>query len=189
VLLTSGVFVVGRSTTRSIAHCRTTLLFLSTLKLARNFVFASWISCSLCSSNWSCSSAGRVSQVGSMILLGETLELSLEPTIEGRSDGPISDLPIGVAKKCVGADLGANHCVENRRRCSLHRHEWSATWSRARVPCLTDRTVRAYRLDGPRVRRGGGVRRRRLNLAPGGTPSWRRGPRCCLGSAGRHRHL
>jgi hypothetical protein len=46
----------------------------------------------------------------------------------------------------------------------------SATWSRARVPCLTDRTVRAYRPDGPRVRRGGGVRRRRLNLAPGRDP-------------------
>jgi hypothetical protein len=42
----------------------------------------------------------------------------------------------------------------------------SATWHRARVSCLTDRTARAYRPDGPRVCRGGGVRRRCLNLAP-----------------------
>jgi hypothetical protein len=42
----------------------------------------------------------------------------------------------------------------------------SATWSRARVSCLMDRTVRAYRPDSPRVRRGGEVRRRRLDLAP-----------------------
>jgi hypothetical protein len=83
VLLTSEVFVVGQSAARSVARCRTTLLFLSTLKLARNFAFASWISYSLCSSNWSCTSTGKVSQVGSMVLLGETLELSLEPAIEG----------------------------------------------------------------------------------------------------------
>jgi hypothetical protein len=127
VSLTSEVFVVGRSAARSVARCRTTLLFLSTLKLARNFAFASWISCSLCSSNWTCSSAGKVSQVGSMILLGETLELSLEPAIKGRSDGSICAIPSGVAKKCIGADPGANHYVENRRRCSLHRHERSVT--------------------------------------------------------------
>jgi hypothetical protein len=46
----------------------------------------------------------------------------------------------------------------------------SATWRRARVPCLTDRTVRAYRPDGPRVCRGSGVRRRRLNIALGRYP-------------------
>jgi hypothetical protein len=56
-----------------------------------------------------------------MILLGETSELSLEPAIEGRSDGSIYVVPSRVAKKCVGADPGANHCAENRRRCSLHR--------------------------------------------------------------------
>jgi hypothetical protein len=44
---------------------------------------------------------------------------------------------------------------------------WSATWHRARVPCLTSRTIRAYRLDDLRVRRGGKVRRWRLDLAPG----------------------
>jgi hypothetical protein len=80
-----GVFVVGRSEARSVVRCRTTLLFLSTLKSARNFAFASWISCSWRSSNRSCSSAGKVSQVGLMILLVETLELSFEPAIEGRS--------------------------------------------------------------------------------------------------------
>jgi hypothetical protein len=85
VLLTFGASVVGRSEARLVARCRTTLLFLSTLKLARNFAFASWISCSLCYSDWSCSSADKVSQVGSMMLLGETLELSLEPAIESRS--------------------------------------------------------------------------------------------------------
>jgi hypothetical protein len=40
VLLTLGVIVVDRSEARSVARCRTTLLFLSTLKSVRNFVFA-----------------------------------------------------------------------------------------------------------------------------------------------------
>jgi hypothetical protein len=35
--------------------------------------------------------------------------------------------------------------------------------------------------DGPRVRRGGGVRRQRLISLPGGPPSGRRDPRLCLG--------
>jgi hypothetical protein len=61
-----------------------------------------------------------------MILLGETSELSLEPAIEGRSDRSICDFPSGFAKLCVGADPDANHCVENRRWCSLHRHGRSA---------------------------------------------------------------
>jgi hypothetical protein len=43
----------------------------------------------------------------------------------------------------------------------------SATWSRARVSCLTGRTVCAYRPDDPRVRRGGEGRQRRLDLALG----------------------
>jgi hypothetical protein len=62
-----------------------------------------------------------VSQVGSMILLGEMSALSLEPAIEGRSDRSICDVSSGVAKKCVGTDSGTNHCVENRWQCSLHR--------------------------------------------------------------------
>ena len=64
---------------------RTTLLFLSTLKSARNFAFASRISCSLRSSNRRHSSAGKVSHVGVMILLVETSKLSFEQAIEGRS--------------------------------------------------------------------------------------------------------
>jgi hypothetical protein len=75
--------VVGQSAARPVARWRMTLLFLSTLKLARNFSFASLISYSLCSSNWSCSSAGKVSQVASMILPVEMSELSFELTIEG----------------------------------------------------------------------------------------------------------
>jgi hypothetical protein len=38
------------------------------------------------------------------------------------------------------------------------------------VPSLMCQTVRAWRPDDPRVRRGDGVRRRRLNLAPGRDP-------------------
>jgi hypothetical protein len=134
VLLTLGVAVVGRSTARSVTRCRTTLLFLSTLKLARNFAFASWISCFLCSSNWSCLSTNKVSHVGSMILPVEMSELSFKPTIEGRSDRSVRDVPNGVAKKCVGDDPDANHCVENRRQCSLWRRGRSATWRRGWFP-------------------------------------------------------
>jgi hypothetical protein len=66
----------------------------------------------------------------------------------------------------VNTFSGAKHYNENRRRCSLHRRGRSATWRRARVPCLMCRTVRDLEPDGPRVRRGGGVHRRRLDLAP-----------------------
>jgi hypothetical protein len=141
---------VGRSEAGSIARCRTTLLFLSTLKLAKNLAFVSWIICSLCSSNWSCSSAGKVSQVGSMMLLGETSELSLEPTIEGRFDRSKNVFPNGVTKKYVDAFLERQTLNKNRggalctgadgsraragrsaawceaRRCSLHRGGRSA---------------------------------------------------------------
>jgi hypothetical protein len=130
VLLTLGISGVGRSEAGSVARCRTTLLFLSTLKLARNLAFTSWISCSLCSSNWSCSSADKVYQVGSIILLGEMSELSLEPVIEGRFDESICAFPSGVAKKCVGALLGRQSLRENRRRCSLHRRGRSAARGR-----------------------------------------------------------
>jgi hypothetical protein len=41
----------------------------------------------------------------------------------------------------VGADPGVNHCVENLRRCYLHRRGRSASCHRA--PYLTGRTVRA----------------------------------------------
>jgi hypothetical protein len=46
----------------------------------------------------------------------------------------------------------------------------SATWCRSFGPLPDGRTVRALRPDGPRVRRGGGSRRRRLDLAPGRDP-------------------
>jgi hypothetical protein len=50
-----------------------------------------------------------------MMLLGETSELSFEPAIEGRFDRAYTNFPSEVAKKCVGADSGANHCDEKRR--------------------------------------------------------------------------
>ena len=130
MLLTFGVIVVGRSEARSVARCRTTLLFLSTLKLAKNLAFASWIICSLCSSNWSCSSAGNVSQVGSMMLLVETSEISFEPAIEGRFDRSICVVPSGVAKKYVDAFLERQILKKNRRRCSLVRRGRSAAQGR-----------------------------------------------------------
>jgi hypothetical protein len=65
-----------------------------------------------------------------MILLGETSELSLEPTIESRFDRSICVVPSGVAKKCVGADPSTNHCDDNQQRCSLHRRELSVARGR-----------------------------------------------------------
>jgi hypothetical protein len=126
VLLTFGVIVVGRSEAGSVARCRTTLLFLSTLKSARNFAFASWISCSWRSSNRSCSSDGKVSHVGVMILLVETSELSFEPAIEGRFDASIFAFPSGVAKKYVDTFLEAPITQKNQQRCSLVRRGRSA---------------------------------------------------------------
>jgi hypothetical protein len=181
---------VGRSEVGSVARCQTTLLFLSTLKLAKNLAFASWIICSLCSSNWSCSSAGKVSQVGSMMLLGETSELSLEPAIEGRFDRSKYVVPSAVAKKYVDAFSERQIPKKNQRRCSLVRHGRSAAWGRT-VRDLAqgsgllpdDRTVRA--LGAGRSAR---TQRRRMSPAaawislPGGTPSGRRDPRGCLGS-------
>jgi hypothetical protein len=149
---------VGWSEAGSVARCRTTLLFLSTLKLAKNFAFASWIIRSLCSSNWSCSSADKVSQVGSMMLLGEISELSLEPAIEGRFDEPRCVFPCGVAKKyvdafserqtlnknrggalCTGPDgphAGAGRSATwcEARWCSLRKGGLSAAWCAARAP-------------------------------------------------------
>jgi hypothetical protein len=46
----------------------------------------------------------------------------------------------------------------------------SAAWCAARASLPDGRTVRALGPDGPRVRRGGGSRRRRLDLAPGRDP-------------------
>jgi hypothetical protein len=166
VLLTLGVIVVGRSEARSVARCRTTLLFLSTLKSARNFAFASWISCSRRSSNRSCSSAGKVSHVGVMILLVETSEISFEPSIEGRFDRSICVFPSGVAKKYVDIFLGRQSLNTNQRRCSLRRGGRSAAWRKAKVSCLTAGRSAPW---GRTVRACVGAaedRRRRLDLAP-----------------------
>jgi hypothetical protein len=135
-----GISGVGWSEAGSVARCRTTLLFLSTLKLAKNFALASWIIRSLCSSNCSCSSAGKVSQVGSMMLLGEISELSLEPAIEGRFDELRCVFPSGVAKKYVDTFLEAP--ITSREP--------------AVVLSGQARTVRGTGPDGPRP----GVRRR-----------------------------
>jgi hypothetical protein len=82
-------------------------------------------------------------------------------------------LPQRSRQKCVGAFLGANHYVRTGGGALCTDADGprpgagrSATWSGARVSCLTGRTVRAYRPDGPRVRRGGEGRRRHLDLAP-----------------------
>jgi hypothetical protein len=163
-----GVIVVGRSEARSVARCRTTLLFLSTLKSARNFAFYSWISCSWRSSNRSCSSVGKVSHVGVMILLVETSELAFEPAIEGRFDASIFAIPSGVAKKYVDAFSERQTPNKNRGGALWSGADGprpgagrSATWRKARVFCLTAGRSAPWGPDGPRVRRGGGSRRRR----------------------------
>jgi hypothetical protein len=106
-----GGIVVGRSEARSVARCRTTLLFLSTLKSARNFAFASWISCSWRFSNRSCSSSGKVSHVGVMILLVETSELSFEPAIEGRFDRSICVVPAELPKSMLTPFWSVKHSI------------------------------------------------------------------------------
>jgi hypothetical protein len=70
-------------------------------------------------------STDKVSQVGSIMLLGETSELPLEPAIEGRFDRSRCVVPSGVAKKYVDTFLGCQSLNTNQRWCSLHRGEWS----------------------------------------------------------------
>ena len=65
-------------------------------------------------------------QVGSIMLLGETSELSLEPPIEGRFDGSRCVFPSGVAKKYVDIFLGHQSLNTNQWQCSLHRGGRSA---------------------------------------------------------------
>jgi hypothetical protein len=65
-----------------------------------------------------------------MMLLGEISELSLEPAIEGRFDRSKYVFPSGVAKKYVDAFSERQILKKNRRRCSLVRRGWSATWRR-----------------------------------------------------------
>jgi hypothetical protein len=145
---------VGRSEAGSVARCRTTLLFLSTLKLAKKFAFASWIICSLCSSNWSCSSAGKAFQVGSMMLLGEISELSLEPAIEGRFDASIFVFPSRVTKKYVDTFLEAPITQKNQRRCSLVRRGRSAAQGRTVRDLARGGGALWSGVDGPRHRAG-----------------------------------
>jgi hypothetical protein len=165
-----GVIVVGRSEARSVVRCRTTLLFLSTLKSARNFAFASWISCSWRSSNRSCSSVSKVSHVGVMILLVKTSELSFEPAIEGRFDASIFAFPSGVAKKYVDAFLERQTPNKNRGGALWSGADGPRPGVGARVSCLTTGRSAPW---GWTVRACAGAaedRRRRLDLAPGRDP-------------------
>jgi hypothetical protein len=178
VLLTLGISGVGQNEAGSVARCRTTLLFMSTLKLAKNFSFASSISCSWRSSNMSCSSAGKVFHVGVMILLVETSELSFEPAIEGRFDRSICVVPSGVAKKYVDAFLECQTPNKNRGGALWSgadgprpRAGRSVTWRRGKGLLPDGRMVRTLGPDGPRVRRGD----RRSPAAPGSRS--REGPR------------
>jgi hypothetical protein len=91
------------------------------------------------------------------MLLGETLKLSFELAIGGRSDRSSCDVPSGVAKKCVGADLAANHCEVYRRWCFLRQE---GPRPAARRSTTEDRMVRDLRhelsllyaeLDDPRL--------------------------------------
>jgi hypothetical protein len=76
-----------------------------------------------------------------------------------------------VRSTIVDAFLERQTLNKNRRWCSLHRRGRSATWRRGWRSLLDGRTVRAYRPDGPRVRR----ERRRSPAAPGSRS--RKGPR------------
>jgi hypothetical protein len=154
VLLTLGISGVGRNEVGSVARCRTTLLFLSTLKLVKNFAFASWISCSWRSSNRSCSSAGKVSHVGVMIFLVETSELSFEPAIEGRFDKSICVVPSGVTKKYVDTFLEAPITSKEPWRCSLVRRGRSAAQGRTVRDLARGSGALWSGADGPRHRVG-----------------------------------
>jgi hypothetical protein len=168
---------VGQSEAGSVAQCRTTSLFLSTLKLAKNFAFASWIICSLCSSNWNCSSVGKISQVGSMMLLGEISKLSPKPAIEGRFDESECVFPAESPKSMLTPFWSAKHSI--RTGGGAHCAGADGPRPGVRLGFLSDgRTVRALGPEGPRVRRGGGRSPAVAWISlPGGTPSGRRDPR------------
>jgi hypothetical protein len=98
-----------------------------------------------------------------MMLLGETSELSLEPAIEGRFDRSKYVFPSGVAKKYVDAFLERQTPNKNHGGALWSGADgprpgagWSATWRRARVLCLTaGRSVRTQRRrPGSRSREG-----------------------------------
>jgi hypothetical protein len=62
-------------------------LFLFTLKLAKNLAFASWIICSLCSSNWGCTVRTVRAYAGAAEVTGGDLDLApgRDPVGEERS--------------------------------------------------------------------------------------------------------
>jgi hypothetical protein len=104
-------------------------------------------------------------------------ELSLEPAIKGRFDESICAFPAESPKSVLVPFLGRQSLRENRRWCSLHRRGRSVARGRTvrdlaqGIGFLPDRRmVRAYRPEGPRMRRCGGSHRRRLDLAPGRDP-------------------
>jgi hypothetical protein len=51
----------------------------------------------------------------------------------------------------VGADPGANHCIENRRRCSLHKRGWSAARGRTVHDLAHGSSSLPDKLDGLRL--------------------------------------
>jgi hypothetical protein len=138
----------GRSEAGPVARCRTTLLFLSTLKLTRNFAFASWISCSLCSSNWSCSSAGKVFQVGSIILLGRYQSYPLNRPL--RADLMSLDVfSLAESPKSVLVPFwGANHYVRTGGGARCIGADGPRHGTGLRVSCLT--TGRSAHAQGRR---------------------------------------
>jgi hypothetical protein len=86
-------------------------------------------------------------------------------------------VPSGVVKSVLVPFSDANHYLRTGggALCTGADGPWlgvgrSTTWGRARVSCLMCRTVRALGPNGPRMRRGSGVHRQRLDVAPGRDP-------------------
>jgi hypothetical protein len=75
--------------------------------------------------------------------------------------------PFSGAKHCVRTGGGALCRGADGPRPGAGQ---SATWYKSWRSLPDGRTVRALGSDGPRVRRGGEGRRRRLDLAPGRDP-------------------
>jgi hypothetical protein len=182
--LTLGVATVGRTEARSIAHFRTTLLFMSTLKFFEvvqelRLSFLDQLLLVLLKFLLFFSLQGFLSRLDDVV--GEALELSFEPAIEGRSERSLREVPIGVAKKCVGAEPDANHRDENRRRCSLRRHGRSAARGRTFRDLAQGLVFLPDEPNDARVRRAMEFTGSARILLPGGTLLGRRDSRLCLG--------
>jgi hypothetical protein len=168
---------VGRSEAGSVARCRTTLLFLSTLNLAKNFAFASWIICSLCSSNWSCSSADKVSQVGSMMLLGEIQSYPLNRPLRADLMSLYLFSPAEPPKSMLTPFWSAKHSTRTvavfsgqARTVCGQGPDGPRPGAGARASCLTTERSAPWART-VRVCAGAAEdRRRRLDLAPGRDP-------------------